>query len=81
MTDNAAIFTDMAAQIERNKESGFGGAFVIVPPPVEGGEPLSTLILDPKSDPASFWGVLKAKCEIALAELQETQRRQQKGWG
>jgi len=73
------IFTGMAARIETNYGADFGGAFVICPP--EGGS-LATLLLDSKQDPIQFWSLLKAKCEIALAELDQKKRSSQvRGFG
>ena len=68
-------FRAMADAIERNIEGSFGGAFVVVPPP-EAGEPLETLILDTKQDPAQFWMLLKTKCDLELATLDNKQRQQ-----
>lgn len=66
-------FRAMADAIERNEGDIFGGAFVVVPPP-EAGDPLETLILDSKQDPAQFWMLLKTKCDIALGQLDQKQR-------
>jgi hypothetical protein len=63
----------MADAIERNPTGNFGGAFVVVPP-VEAGDPLETLILDTKQDPAQFWMLLKTKCDIELGLLDQKQR-------
>lgn len=63
----------MADAIERNSDGAFGGAFVVVPPP-NGGEPVETLILDNKQDPAQFWNLLMTKCQINLGELDQKQR-------
>ena len=65
----------MADAIERNAEGSFGGAFVVVPPP-EAGDPLETLIIDTKQDPAQFWMLLKTKCDIELGALDAKQRQQ-----
>ncbi|MDE2099019.1 MAG: hypothetical protein KGL39_17325 [Patescibacteria group bacterium] len=73
--DTAEKFRLMATAIERNAEGSFGGAFVVVPPP-EAGEPLETLILDTKQDPAQFWMLLKTKCDLELAALDAKQRQQ-----
>jgi ABC-type proline/glycine betaine transport system substrate-binding protein len=80
MTDQAATFRKMAERIELNKENGFGGAFVICPPGDEA-KSLETLILDPTSNPASFWGLLRAKADMALAELDAAERNKQAGFG
>jgi len=72
MVDSSA-FTKMAEAIERNKDTMFGGAFVVMPP---GAEALSveTLILDSKQDEAQFWNMLMTKCQIMLAEIDQKQR-------
>ena len=66
-------FEAMATRMSMNGDSAFGGAFVVVPPS-GGGEPLETLILDSKQDPAQFWNLLMTKCQIMLAELDQKQR-------
>ena len=66
-------FRAMAEAVERNEGGSFGGAFVVIPPP-EAGDPLETLILDSKQDPAQFWNLLMTKCQIMLAELDQKQR-------
>lgn len=78
-TDVAKHFTDMAADVERNANVGFGGAFVIIPPE-GGGDPIKTLILDGSSDLALFWNSVITKAQIMLAQA-EHQRRQQSGFG
>lgn len=72
-TDTPERFRAMAEAIEKNAEGSFGGAFVVIPPP-EAGDPLETLILDKKQDPAQFWNLLMTKCQIMLAELDQKQR-------
>ena len=74
--DTPSRFRSMADAIEKNAEGSFGGAFVVVPPTSEAGEPIETLILDAKQDPAQFWMLLKTKCDIALGELDQKQRTQ-----
>ena len=66
----------MADAIERNAEGTFGGAFVVIPPSVEAGDPIETLILDAKQDPAQFWLLLKTKCDLELQALDAKQRNQ-----
>ena len=63
----------MATAIELNAGGTFGGAFVVIPPP-EAGDPIETLILDSKQDPAQFWTLLKTKCDIELGLLDQKQR-------
>ena len=63
---------EMADRMEKNADADFGGAFVVIPP--AGGEIIKTLILDNKQDPAQYWAMLKTKCEMALAGLDEMAR-------
>lgn len=66
-------FTKMAAQLDRNSDGAFGGAFVVIPPK-EGGDTLETLILDSRQDATQFWILLKTKCETEIALLDQKQR-------
>lgn len=77
-TSHAQPFQDMAARLCRNADQAFGGAFVVIPP-ANGGDPLEALILDPKQDPATFWTLLKTKCDLAIGELDQKARNQQAG--
>ena len=72
----AERFRVMAARIDHNDPTTFGGAVVIIPP-ANGGEPIELLILDLKADPAQFWSTIKTRIEIKLAELDEGRRNQQ----
>ena len=67
-------FRSMADAIEKNADSAFGGAFVVVPP-ADGGDPLETLILDSKTDAAQFWQMLLTKCQMMIATLDAQQRQ------
>lgn len=69
--DPSLQFGAMAKRIVHNAGQSFGGAFVIVPP---NGDPIETLILDAKQDPAQFWSLIKTRCDIALQEIDERQR-------
>lgn len=80
MSKQSDLFRKMAERIELNKDEAFGGAFVVVPPGDES-EPFSSLILDAESDPSSFWGILKAKCDIALSKLDMAERQKKSGFG
>ena len=73
MADRGEPFFQMRERIGKNTTDAFGGAFVVVPPE-GGGDPLETLILDSKQDPAQFWNLLMTKCQIMLAELDQKQR-------
>lgn len=70
-------FADMVARLIANGPEAFGGAFVIVPP--QGGEPISTLIIDPSGSVAQFWSLVKAKAELALAEIEQKDRQRWRG--
>lgn len=78
--DAPARFTKMAADIERNTESPFGGACVIVPPE-NGGESIELLILSATGDPADFWTLLKTRCDQEIRRAEDVARKGQAGWG
>ncbi|MDE2097110.1 MAG: hypothetical protein KGL39_07680 [Patescibacteria group bacterium] len=80
MSDASDLFRKMAERIDANADAGFGGAFVIVPPE-GGGDPASTMIIDPTSDPTAFWSFLKTKAEISLDAMQREAQRRSKAWG
>ena len=69
----AAKFRIMADRIEKNAEEPFGGCVMIFPP---GEDPKSVelLWLDAKTDIPSFWGTIRAKCDIAVTEYSEKSR-------
>lgn len=73
----AERFRVMAARIDHNDPTTFGGAVVIIPPANDGGESIELLILDLKADPAQFWSTIKTRIEIKLAELDEGRRNRQ----
>lgn len=75
----ALLFDAMAKRVRHNTESTFGGAFVIVPPE-SGGDPMDTLILDNKANPAQFWMILQARSKMELDRL-ETQERMGQSYG
>lgn len=70
--DPSLQFDAMAKRIVHNAGQSFGGAFVIVPP---NGDPIETLILDAKQDPAQFWSLIKTRCDLAISEIDEHQRQ------
>jgi hypothetical protein len=76
----AQLFQDMADRIRHNADQSFGGAFVIIPP-ANGGDPLETLILDAKQDPAQFFTLLKVKCDMAIGLIEDQRRNQQGPFG
>lgn len=76
---NAEFFLRVAEEIDRNVASGFGGAFVVVPPK-DCGNPIATVILDARQDGMTFWLMLKAKCDAELQALDAQQRQSQAGF-
>jgi hypothetical protein len=80
-SDNAAPFRTMAAKIDLNRDNGFAGAFVIVPPAQDGAgsEPQAALILDESHDEAVFWSMIMTKCQIALKDIEDRERQGQFG--
>ncbi len=78
MTDNAnsAPFRQMADNIDHNKDATFGGACVIVPP-ANGGDVISTLILDTTGDAVLFWTSVQARATQMINELGAKQATQQ----
>lgn len=76
---NSAAFTKMAARIEHNKDAGFGGACVIVPPR-DAGEPIEIFIIDDGSNPAQFYSAIASRIEITLEE-QKAKASQNQAFG
>ena len=76
--DPASYFDSMAKRITKNADQPFGGAVVIVPPGTN--QPIEILMLDPNSDMALFWGTIRTKIDIALANA-EAEKRQRSGFG
>lgn len=71
VNDNAKPFRDMADRIDLNKEQGFCGAFVLVPP----GEGFAaTLILNDEENPGMFWSLVKTRAEIEINKLDDAER-------
>lgn len=67
-----APFTRMAQKIVDNLSNGFAGAFVIVAPD---GSHHDLLVLDSHASPSLFWSAVKVRVDIALAELDDVERR------
>jgi len=66
-------FRKMADRIERNKDDGFGGACVIVPPE-GGGDPIEILIVVPKGgkmDLVQFYSTISSRIATTLEELNQ----------
>ena len=72
------ILRDWADKIEKNAESDFAGAFVVLPPGID---PITGLFIDPEKDINTFFAVVKSKLEAAIDALNEKQKRgQQNGF-
>jgi hypothetical protein len=67
-----STFSGMAELVGHNASRGFGGAFAVIPP--GDGEPVTLLLLDNAQSPAMFWSSLKTKIDMALAEIEESER-------
>src|SRR5204862_6879751 len=65
----APAFRAMADQIERNADSKFGGAYVIIPPGDYAMQPMSVLVLDTKEDPAGFFNLLDWRTKMVLTDI------------
>lgn len=60
----------MAERIDHNKDAGFGGACVFVPP--QGmGDPIEILILDTGSEVAQFYSAVASRIERAMETLRQ----------
>jgi hypothetical protein len=70
---NAERFRKMADRIELNKESGFGGACVIIPPQ-GAGEPIEILMLDNSADLAQFFSTVATRVQRAVDEAGNAQQ-------
>jgi hypothetical protein len=69
LPSNSERFRKMAERIDHNKDAGFGGACVFVPP--QGmGEPIEILILDTGSEVAQFYSTVATRLQIALDKMQ-----------
>jgi len=68
----AQLFEQMAAKIRLNKDSKFGGAFLVIPP--GDGEPFSAIFLEQEEQPI-FWGAVKSLSEVAMATLDKINRQ------
>ena len=66
----------VAALLRNNKDSPFGGCFVVVPPE-GGGEKFWWVGLDSVQDPVLFFQLLSARIKALLEKLDQQQRTQQ----
>ncbi len=64
---NADRFRRMAERIDHNKDAGFGGACVIIPPS-GAGEPIEILMLDNSADLAQFFSTVATRVQRAVDE-------------
>lgn len=71
----ARRFEAMAAQIRLNKDGKFGGAFLLIPPPLTG-NPVETLVLSDQNA-GLFWSSIKAMVDAEFKALQDRQARLQ----
>lgn len=69
----AQKFEAMAAQIRLNKAGKFGGAFLLVPPPLTGNV-VETLVLSDQNA-GLFWSSIKALVDGEFKALQDRQMR------
>ena len=70
LPSNAERFRKMAERIDHNKDAGFGGACVFIPP--QGmGDPIEVLILDNAGDPAQFYSTVATRLQIALDKMRD----------
>lgn len=68
----AQRFEAMAAQIRLNKDGKFGGAFLLIPPPLAGST-VETLVLSDQNA-GLFWSSIKALVDGEFKTLQDKQR-------
>lgn len=69
----ALRFEAMAAQIRLNKAGKFGGAFLLVPPPLTGNVVESLVLSDQNG--GLFWSAIKAMIDAEFKALQDRQMR------
>lgn len=81
MTDapsNSEPFRKMAERIDLNKADDFCGAFVIIPPALPNetstDRQAEVLLLNNRKEAAMFWSLVKGRAEIAIAELDQSER-------
>lgn len=65
----AKRFEAMAAQIRLNKDGKFGGAFLLIPPPLTGNA-VETLMLSDQN-PGIFWSSIKAQIDAEVVSLKD----------
>ena len=67
----AQAFRNMADLIDRNLESDFAGAMLVVPPE---GDHIAVMMADPSKDMESFLSMCVAKVQIRTAEYSSAKR-------
>jgi len=67
----ADAFRALADKIEKNDEKDISGAFLVLGPD---GKEISGVIIG-QPDIASFFGVIKVKLDVAVAEADDAQKR------
>lgn len=72
----AALCREMADRIDRQQDTDFSGAMIVVAPD---GKKIEMVMVDPSADLAAFWAISKSKIEIAATEamIEEERRRAQ----
>lgn len=65
----AKRFEAMAAQIRLNKDGKFGGAFLLIPPPLAGAA-VETLVLSDQNA-GLFWSTIKGLVDAEFKALQD----------
>ena len=68
----AAVLRAMAEKLDTNRENGFGGCFLLIPPD---GTIKELMLLNNSPDLAMFWSLVQTTAQIALQELQDDQRQ------
>lgn len=75
-SEAAQKFRDMADRIERNGDE-FAGAFLFIPPDVDGmpGEPVDGLLVTTKPSIAAFWAACQGQVDLAVATISDIERK------
>ncbi len=76
--NHSQSFSKMASDVDRNKDTLFGGAAVLVPPGDD--EPISLLVLN-QANPVIFWASMKTLVEQKLVQLDAAERQGLGGFG
>lgn len=69
---------DMADRIDRQQDTDFSGALLVIGPDQR---KIEMVMVDPSLDKAAFWAIAKSKIEIAASEaMADEEQRRQGGW-